>query len=282
MSDSRITGIVHTKNESEYIAQAVRSLLRFADEVLVADMESTDDTVEIALSLGARVIRVPDFGFVEPARARAVQAASFDWIFILDADEVVPPTLGRKIVEIAAEDAVDVVLIPRVNYMFGRAIRHTGWGPGSDQHAQFFRRGSVQFSELIHASVGVSDTAVVLTLPIMDEFSIYHFNYSDWSDFVARMNRYTSVEADQRSNGSRPSFVRTGLVCVLEFVRRYFLKSGYRDGYEGLVLSSLMVTYRLLTYAKSRQLAERGSDADIRRAYRALARSIEGEDAASE
>jgi glycosyltransferase involved in cell wall biosynthesis len=275
MSRPKITGIIHTKNESMYIAQAINSLLGFVDEVVVADMASSDGTVQIAEHLGARVITVPDFGFVEPARQLAVDTATFDWIFVLDADEIVPPTLAAEVRRIATRNEADVVSIPYLNFMIGRTIRHTGWDPESDRHPRFFRRNSIVLSDRVHLPWQIAPDARLLSLPASDELSIHHFNYADWSQFISKMNRYTTIEANQVLAIGKPvKFHRVFWTCLREFGVRYVLKSGYRDGYEGFVLSCLMVTYRLLVAAKSRQLAQHGSEVVIQEQYMSWARAV--------
>jgi len=258
-----------------YIAQAINSLLGFVDEVVVADMASSDDTAQIAEHLGARVIAVPDFGYVEPARQLAVDAATFDWIFVLDADEIVPPTLAAEVRRIAARNEADVVSIPYLNFMIGRTIRHTGWDPESDRHLRFFRRNSIVLSGGIHIPWQIVHEARVVSLPATDELSIHHFNYSDWSQFISKMNRYTSIEANQLLGNNTPiRFHRVFWACFKEFGVRYILRRGYRDGYEGFVLSCLMVTYRLLVAAKSMQLAQRGNDVAIQSQYMSWAKAV--------
>ena len=91
-----ITAIINTRNEEHNVGRAISSLNEVADEIIVADMASSDDTVKIALQLGARIIEVPNIGFVEPARKLAVSAASHEWILLLDADEIVAPGLGTQ------------------------------------------------------------------------------------------------------------------------------------------------------------------------------------------
>jgi glycosyltransferase involved in cell wall biosynthesis len=275
MSEPRITGIINTKNESIYIAQAIKSLMVFVDEVVIADMASSDDTVQIARNLGARIVSVPDFGFVEPARQVALDAAKFEWIFVLDADEIVPPRLADEIRRIAAANEADVVSIPCLNFMIGKSIRHTGWGSGKDRHPRFFRRSSVMVSDKLHVPWYIVPEARFVSLPATDELSIHHFNYIDWSQFVSKMNRYTTIEANQLvADGKSKKFHKAFWFCFREFGVRFILRAGYRDGYEGLVLSCLMVTYRLLVAAKSQQLTQRGDDVAIQKQYMSWARAV--------
>jgi glycosyltransferase involved in cell wall biosynthesis len=271
----KISGVINTKNESAHIAQAINSLLGFVDEVVVADMMSSDDTVSLAKQLGARVISVPDSGFVEPARQLAIDTATFDWIFVLDADEIVPPALATEVKRIARTGDADVVSIPHLNFMIGKPIRHTGWAPDDDRHKRFFRRGSVVLSDRIHDAWQTVPEARIVSLPAIDEMSIHHFAYTDWSHFVAKMNRYTTIEANQVVASGKPlKLGRILWVSFREFLSRFISRAGYRDGYEGFVLSCLMVTYRLLVYAKSKQLAQHGNEAAIHRQYMSLAKAV--------
>ncbi|MBA3436329.1 MAG: glycosyltransferase, partial [Chloroflexi bacterium] len=91
---AKISGIINTRNEAANIRYSVASLVSWCDEVIVMDQESDDGTAEIARAAGATVLSHPHTGFVEPARAAAVDSATGDWLMILDADEIVPPALG--------------------------------------------------------------------------------------------------------------------------------------------------------------------------------------------
>ncbi len=283
MPTSKITGIIHTKNESAYIAQCIKSLSCFVDEVLVVDMASIDDTVEIATNLGARVISVHDYGFVEPVRQLAVEAAEFDWIFVLDADEIVPATLATEIERIACRSDLDCVETSHLNFMFGKPIRHTGFSPSSDRHIRFFRKGSITFSEKIHGGSSTSHGAKVYSLPAVDGLSIHHFNTTDWSQFISKVDRYTTIEASQiLAEGKDRPLHRVLWASTREFASRFVWNAGYRDGYEGFVLSCMMATYRLLIGAKVHQLSAHGDAASIREEYIARARVVAGGSTAPE
>ncbi|MGH9356058.1 MAG: glycosyltransferase family 2 protein, partial [Terriglobia bacterium] len=130
---SRISVVINTFNEEKNLPYALRSVQTWADEIIVVDMHSEDRTVEIARQFGAKVYFHERMGFVEPARAFAIGQASGDWIMVLDADEIVPEPLSRKLIEIAhGDEGVDAARLPWVNYLLGAAIRHTGWGPSQD------------------------------------------------------------------------------------------------------------------------------------------------------
>lgn len=269
-----ITGVVHTKNEATDIARALRSLREVCDELLVPDMGSTDETREIARSLGARVMDVPDFGYVEPARALALAEVRTEWVLTIDADEIVPPRLAERLRRVASEDEADAVNICRLNFMFGAPLRGTGWTP--DRHLFFFKPSRLTppagNGAEIHVPLRARPDARVLDLPQTDLESIWHFNYSDWAHFITKMNRYTSIEASQYDSRAD---VRYLLGQVMhEIVSRGLYGRAWKDGYRGLGLVAMMCTYRLTTWLKARQLADVGDDDAILAHYRALADEV--------
>ncbi len=268
-----ITGIIHTKNEALNVEHAIASLLPFVDEVLVADMASTDNTIELATKLGARVMTVPDFGYVEPARALAVAEAKHEWILILDADEVIPPTLADALTGIVAADDSDLVRMSRRTFMMGAPLVGSGWSLGRDRHIRFYRRGSITHQDNIHSAGAIAEGARLTELPATIDLSIIHFNYLGWDHFVQKLNIYTTIEARQifaaSQHISRSEMFRS---ATREFRQRYFGDKGYKDGYRGLVLSVLMAVYRILVFAKVRQYHEKGNEAAIRKIYAGIAK----------
>lgn len=264
-----ISGLVIVKNEAALISQVVSSLLAVADEVVVADMASTDQTAVLAETAGARVIQVPDYGFVEPARALAERECSGDWILNLDGDELLPPALAGRLQQLSLDDDIDIVVTSRLNFMIGSPVRHAGWGPESDRLKRFYRKGALQHSERIHQGATFRADARIAELPPHDELSIWHFNYVGWDHFLEKLNRYTSVEATamlvQRVPMPRP--LEVAKLCGKAFLRRYVRQGGYKDGYRGAVLSILMAAYRLMVIAKAQQLHDVGDSDRIRSIY---------------
>lgn len=274
-----ISVVINTKNEERWIAQAISSVQGFADEILVADMASTDRTVPIAESLGARVITVPDYGFVEPARRQAVDASHGDWILLLDADEVVPPSLASRFQSIAADPSIDAAIGSHANYMFGRRVAYTGWGLSQDRHLRFFRRSRVVLPDDIHGLIRVRDGANVTEIEPVEELSIVHFNYVDWSQFLQKLDRYTTIEAQSWVDQKRTLKSRRMVWDVLREIKwRFFSGGGWREGYVGFGLTVMMVTYRVSTYVKARQLKEQGTASEIVDSYRHLAAGFLEED----
>lgn len=272
----KISGLIIAKNESRLIGQVVRSLCAVADEVVVADMASADDTADIARAAGARVIAVPDFGFLEPARALAEAECRNEWILNLDADELLPTPLGDRLRDVAEQDDTDVVIISRLNFMVGSPVRTAGWGPESDRLKRFYRKGAIEHSSRIHQGMPLRPGTRVLELPTDDSLSIWHFNYLGWDHFLEKLNRYTGVEAVAMIENQQPvpPPLQVAKISAKEFLRRYVRQRGYKDGYRGAVLCLLMAMYRLMIFAKAQQLQDVGDSDAIRAEYARIAAEL--------
>jgi (heptosyl)LPS beta-1,4-glucosyltransferase len=274
----RISVVVNTLNEEENLPYALRSVCSWADEMVVVDMHSDDRTAEVAAELGARVHLHERTGVVEAARNHAISLATGDWILLLDADELIPRPLSRRLREIASDDLADVVVVSRLNYLLGAPLLHTGWGPEQDRHARFFRRGCLVASETIHRPPESVAGARVVTLPYRPDEAIVHFSYLDSAHFIERLNRYTSVEALQaRARGEGTTTWGTAWRAGREFAARYFRHGGYRDGWRGLYLSLFMAFYRAARDAKLVELERVGEREEIRGRYREEARRVIGQ-----
>lgn len=263
-----ISVVCHTLNEERNLSFALRSVKPWADEIVVADMGSEDRTGEIARAHGARVIGLARTGFVEPARAAACGEARGDWVFVLDADEVVPEPLSRRLREIAEADEADVVRVPRLNHVLGGPLRHSGWNPERDLQVRFFKRGAVELDSRIHVPPRPRPGCRVLDLPADDGRCLVHFNYQDLSHFLFKLDLYSTVEAGQvgpRDAVSAFSALGKGL---REGLVRYVWHRGFADGWRGLTLSLAMALSPVLVYAKVREGREAGGREDVDRRYR--------------
>lgn len=269
---AKITAIIHTLNEEANLANALRSVASWVDEVLVVDMHSDDLTVEIALSLGARVLLHERTGMVESARAFADAAAQGDWIFVLDADEIVPRPLSLRLRQIADGQLADACYLPRLNYFAGAPLLHSGWGPRQDRLLRFYRKGLVTHSNNIHTQPQLPPDCRTLTLASKPGLMLVHFNYLNASHFLTKLDRYTSLEAAQRMTaGRRPRAARMLLGPLAAFVKRYFAQQGFRDGWRGLYYALLMLVYRCTTEMKLRELSSVGEAGQVRARYQRLA-----------
>lgn len=240
-----ISLIINTKDEASNIRECIASARGLVDEVVVVDMNSKDDTVDIARKLGARTFEVEDYGYVEPVRNFAISKAIYKWVLLLDADERIGKSLSGKILKIVAENKYDVVRIPRKNILLGKWIRHSGWWP--DMVAKLFKKSFVFWPKKIHAEPKCSGR--VLTLTPTESNSILHKNCTTVAEFVDKINKYTSFEKGFHIN---KEFEAVDMLDYYEneFDNRYFNEKGYLDGLHGFFLSKLMEFYRFLEMAK--------------------------------
>lgn len=244
---SKISVVINTLNEEQNIERAIRSV-RWADEVVVCDMHSDDKTVELAKRLGVKVVYHERANYVEPARNFAVSQASGDWTLILDADEEISEVLASRLQEIAkSEDGVDFVEIPRKNIIFNKHVKASLWWP--DYHPRFYRKEKVLWKKEIHSKPGTKGKGLIL--PAEENLAIIHHHYQSIGQFIERVNRYTTIQAEE--------LVKTGYKFrwedlfskpLEEFLGRFFANRGFEDGLHGLALSLLQAFSFLVMYLK--------------------------------
>ena len=242
-----ISAVLITLNEAQRLDAALASV-SFCDEVLVVDAGSTDDTCEIARAAGARVVvNTPWPGFVAQ-RNLAAERARHDWVLALDADERVTSALKQEIASLAVSGfGCAGYRIPRVAFYLGRQVRYTDWHPDPQLRLFDRRRGRWQ-GGLVHESVRVEGPLGHLRA------EIEHYPYADIADHVQRINRYTTLWADQEvSAGRRTGRARLVGAPIWTFLRNYVLKRGALIGEGGLVISALGAYYTFLKLAKLRE-----------------------------
>jgi glycosyltransferase involved in cell wall biosynthesis len=243
-----ISAVINTRNEERNLDSCLLCL-NWCDEIIVVDMESEDSTVNIASKYTDNVFSFTKMGYVEPARKFAVEQASGDWIFIVDADELISITLRDKLLESVEKNEADVIHIPRKNYIMGEWIQHAGWWP--DYQPRLFRKGMIDFTDQIHGGFKINEKAKMVFLPAQDENGMEHFNYYDAEHFIAKLNIYTNVEAKHLYDEQKKFILKDMCITSLrEFYNRYIKTKGYKDGYRGLFLSLMMGYYRIITYIK--------------------------------
>jgi glycosyltransferase involved in cell wall biosynthesis len=239
----RLSVTIITKNESAQIAEAVKSVA-WADEIIVVDSESTDDTAAIARGYTERVIVRPWPGYTAQ-KNYAASIASHDWILSVDADERVTPALAAEIrTLLATSPARPGYRIPRVTWHLQRWIRSTDWYPDY-QLRLYDRRAGVWTGRYVHEAVTLRGVAGQLN------GELEHFPFRDIADHLETIDRYTTYAARQmHESGRRAGFWQLALHPPLAFLRNYALRGGVRDGLAGLVISVMNSYYVFLKFAK--------------------------------
>lgn len=243
-----ISVVINTLNEEKNLPRALLSIKDLASEIVVVDMESSDATQEIAKKAGAKVYTHKPTGYVEPARNFALSKATGDWILILDADEEILQSLSKKLITLAKNPkGRDFFRLPRKNIIFGQWVRHSRWWP--DYNIRFFKKGSVLWSEIIHS---VPEThGIGWDLPAQESLAIVHYEYNSISQYLNRLDRYTSVQAKHKiADGYKFSWRDLFQKPISEFLSRFFVGEAYKDGVHGLALSLLQAFSEVVLYLK--------------------------------
>ena len=241
--------VVITFNEEANIEACLASV-SFADEIVILDSGSTDRTVELARGYTDKVHHHPWDGYTGQ-RNRAHDLASGDWILSLDADERVTPGLADEIREVLSggNDPVGYYLPYKVFYR-DKWLRHGGFYP--EKHLRLFRRGRGAYGDrAVHEAIRVDGPTGRLT------GHIEHYTYQSVTDYLERMDRYSTLSAAQYARQGRTSgpWGMTGH-ALFNFIQMYFLKRGFLDGYEGFLMAVLYSMYTFTKYAKLRELTK--------------------------
>jgi glycosyltransferase involved in cell wall biosynthesis len=243
----KLSVTVITRNEGANLAEALESV-SWADEIVVVDSESTDETIGVARRFTDRVITHPWQGYVAQ-KNYAASIARHDWILSLDGDERVTPELSsemRSMLSGAIEKAA--FRIPRVTWHLGRWIRSTDWYPDF-QVRLYDRRAARWTGKYVHESLTVDGAVGDL------KGELHHYPYRDISDHLETIGRYTTYAAEQmREEGRRAGLVQMAGHPPLAFLRNYILRGGFRDGVPGFVVSAFNAYYVFLKFAKLREL----------------------------
>lgn len=248
-----ISVLIQTHNEEKHIADCIESAKLLTDEIIVVDMESTDNTQEIAKQNGATVVSFPFSHYVEPARGFGIQQIKTDWVFILDADERMTKNLANEINETIKSTSYTYFKIPRKNMFGGKKwLKHGGWWP--DEQMRLIKLSAFQsWPTQIHSTPRISGEMGHLTEAFL------HYFHGDMETMVQKTLIFEDIESDllftAQKPVSTPTFFRkfTG-----ELFRRLIKRVGFLDGTVGIIESvyqaySKTITYLLLYEKKNRR-----------------------------
>lgn len=244
---AKLSVVINTYNEAKVLPQVLASIRNLADEIVIIDMESSDNVYEVAKKFEAKIFSHKHLDYVEPARNFGISKATGEWVLVLDPDEEVSDSLAKKIKETIEEGSVDYCRIPRKNIIFGHWIEHAHWWP--DYNIRLFKKGFVSWSEVIHAVPFTQGKGT--DFDTKEDYAIIHHHYDSLENYVERMNRYTSIQANRKVKGGYRFSWRDILTRPTnEFLSRYFGDKGYKDGIHGLALSLLQGFSELVLYLK--------------------------------
>jgi len=245
---ARVSAMILARNEEKNLRYCLETL-RWCDEIVVVDMDSSDATAKIAREFTDKVYFHEQVLAFDIAKKFGVEKTTGEWILLVDADEMIQRSLAERLRAESEKNTADILEIPFKHYILGDWVRHTGWG--YTPLPRFFRRGKIHFTETIHGYMQKAEGARVLRLESCEENCVYHFNYTDSAHFVEKLNRYTTVEAGHLHKRKVLFSYRKLLLAALgEFYGRYIVGRGYKEGVRGFSLSIMMAFYRALSHIK--------------------------------
>lgn len=245
-----ISVAIITRDEAHNLPGCLSSV-SFADQVVVVDSGSTDNTVTIAGSFGCEIFFNPWSGFGQQKQF-AIEQCRNEWILVLDADERIPEETAAVVRKILSESGpVNGYGFPRKNFFQGRWIKHAGWWP--DHVTRLFRRSKGQLSaRKVHESIQVEGRVEILDVPIE------HYTESDLSKVLLKIDRYSTLGAAEAfAEGRRSTTWSAAARAVLTFVQDYFIRLGIMDGEQGLTLAITDAINKYFKYAKLAQLSRK-------------------------
>ena len=224
----KLSATIITLNEEKNIERCLRSL-KWVDEIVVIDSGSTDRTVEICQLFGARVIQTEWLGFGR-TKHFAVEQATNDWIFSIDADEQVTSVLRKKIQSVLQKSDPHIAYrIKRQPYYLGKPVKYCGWQ--KDYPLRLFNRRFGNFNQkAVHESVQFQGKVRYI------QETLNHFTYPTISSHIQKLDRYTTLSLDEMKRTKRITILGAVGRAIFRFIKMYFLKLGILDGGIGFVL----------------------------------------------
>ena len=249
MNTPRISLFIIAKNEAHRIAACIASAREVANEIVVIDGNSTDNTAQICKELGAQVYTREFDGFANQKNF-ALSKVIGEWALNLDADERLSPALKDEILQAVKNPQIAGYYLPFCNYFLGQKMRFSGLN--KEKHLRLVRTQKAHYvGGLVHEGLKVNGPLSTLKNPVN------HFSYNTIEDYFTKFNKYTTLAAKQlHQNGRHFSWGRVIFTLPFEFIKRYILKLGFLDGARGLFWASFSTYYVYVKYAKLWQLEQ--------------------------
>lgn len=243
----KISVVINTYNASEHLQEVLETVKDF-DEVLVCDMESTDNTLEIARKYGCTIVTFPkgNHKIAEPARTFAIQSARHEWVLVVDADELVTPELKEYLEEfVKSPGDISGLYIPRNNKYLGKYLpRFT-----CDHQLRFFKKEGTVWPPVVHSFPQVQGKTDYIPQNNKN-IQFLHLADDSISQIIEKTNRYTDYDMVKKAHK------HYGVFALLyrplwRFLRTYFLQGDFRGGGRGLIHAGMAALYQFVFVAKT-------------------------------
>lgn len=234
-----------TENEEGNLLNCLKSVA-FAEQIVVVDSGSTDDTVRIARDFCCDVFQEPWRGGFGAQKQFAIDQCRYPWVLVLDADERIPPETAAAIRLILANPAgaASGYSFPRKNFFQGRWIKHAGWWP--DRVTRLFRKDLGRMTTAtVHEAIEINGPIEALDVPIE------HFTESRLSNILLKIDQYSTLGAEEAFKDSKTASILSAIFrAKLTFLQNYLLRLGFLDGSQGLTLAVTDAINKFFKYAK--------------------------------
>lgn len=240
-----ISAIVIVHNQVDLLKKCL-PCLSWVDELIVVDLESTENVKAVASQFGAIYKKIPNVNIVEKVRQNSLEYATHEYVLFLDPDETIPETLSVMLKKHVKENKFDYFATARQNFVFGSWVKYSRWWP--DYQVRLFKHGAVTWPQTLHGQPELRGESY--RFPADPVFAITHQNYLSIDEWLDKNRRYASTDASDRlESGESYSLWIATKQSVSELMSRFFAGEGYRDGMHGLMLSILQSFYYFLVYA---------------------------------
>jgi glycosyltransferase involved in cell wall biosynthesis len=231
---NKLSIVIITKDEESFIEDAIKSSL-FANEVIILDCGSTDDTCKIAEKLGAKIFHQDWLGFGKQ-KNKAIELAVNNWVFVLDSDERITKKLQCEILDVLKNPISDGYCIPRLNNFWGKNIKTCGLYP--DYSIRLFNKTKAKFDEVpVHESVQLKNNLCLKNHMI-------HLAYDSIDEFILKQNKYSTL------HHKKQNLIKAIFNPSWTFFKLYIINKGFLDGFDGFIISKLYSQYTFWKYIK--------------------------------
>ena len=245
----KLSVVIITFNEARNIVPCLQSLVRIADEVIVYDSFSTDSTCALAEQHGAKVFQGTWQGYSKSKNIANEKAAN-NWILSLDADEVLSKELQDSISQLK-RNGLQTAAFKRLTNYCGTWIKHAGWYP--DIKLRLFNRQQMHWEGLIHEELKTINGDEIKA--ILLDGDCLHYSYHKVEEHYVQTDKFSTLSAQSLYNkGIKTNFIKQYLGPVFKFIKMYFIKLGFLDGYYGFIVSKISARAVYLRNVKLRKL----------------------------
>ncbi|MBS1509649.1 MAG: glycosyltransferase family 2 protein [Bacteroidetes bacterium] len=239
-----VSVVIITKNEAHIIGTTLQSLQGITDDCIIVDSGSTDDTVTICKKMGCKVIETTWDGY-GPNKNKGIDAAQYDWILNLDADEALDETLKAAIQQLNLADSNTVYNFKFKNFFCNKWIRFGEWS--GDWHIRLFNRKAIRWNDAaVHEGLTLQPQTKVVQMP----GHVLHYTTNSMDEYISKTMAYAKLNAEKyHQQGKKAGFIKTRIAPGLNFFQHYILRLGFLDGWEGYLIAKTSAWYTFLKYS---------------------------------